>query len=1071
MGKGVGFLIAGGVVLSLVAAGGIIALALNSNHSNSNDSTSHFYPNSNSHDESSNDKNRPAIKLVFYSPGYSDEVLYETKIYEGTFTWNSNLYQGVEPTLEEDGFENTFLGWFSGEYNQVLKENMTFDINDYEFYDDGYLCERKDGKQSLFHVIRYGDQYECRFWPKFYKKSIDRSIVYQSPSGEIYDVVKAPSRIYWDDDAIIDTSYFGKVPKYYNPDYPVKFNNWEYEVASETADWIATATFVQDFDMTRASFNFSNSYFSRSSNSRFITMIHNETSATATITLFRTERELKEIVLGANETAFFDITDGIDSFSGSISGNSDTKRIVYDYYDNNNYIVPAYNEFDDAYSAWDVYTIDLRGIHLSKPLILTDYARIPIDENNYETLKTERIKLYISENIEILVLNGVKGLEIQGDIQASQNGAFDDLLPKIRFPESIRAFSAYEVRSELSYADGKGIYYLGNDSNPYLVAEQGTSNRIATGCVALTNSIQLYGYDANSEVDEYPEIVIPGSVESIDYVDCNYSTIRFEDLRGLKKLGEIKKATIIGDVEFGKDLTYEEDATLLDDCKTETIKFPNNLVFNRNPVEKCDFEKFAITDVVNNSKLIVRDDELYYDGNLLAVPSAKLEGTYYVKEGVKKIYPDAIDEGRSYDFRYNPIGKLQTVILSNSVEEVGYQSRTGAYFYTKGDVPIFDDIIYGCESDGSLVKRDGLIYGLYNDEAYILGYEQSEVPADLIIPDTITARGGNTYPVTRIKRSALYSINLNSIIFGNNLEVIELDALRYMHINSDFFLPSNIKRIEESAFYGMKLSKEIQITFDTDIVDGIDHHAFYWYYNDIEWAKIIPSFVIKASSYDKFYSFFSFNKFYQFPFLPVKQLITTNGEIDNLGHYYGGFDNDVSNLFVEIDNQKICFNEITEIKSESIRIDMLDLSYYFPRLEKLIIPQNLVESYVYDDGIIVDTHYYSLNELMDILLFDKEDLIETSTTMYQFDNLQIDFYFDMSEEEFIDFVKETTFHVFIEEEGNVNLKFDYDGECFYFNSKYIGIYGIPNWMVEADYEIPLKNNATYIFKIRYSTTA
>ena len=480
-------------------------------------------------------------------------------------------------------------------------------------------------------------------------------------------------------------------------------------------------------------------------------------------------------------------------------------------------------------------------------------------------------------------------------------------------------------------------------------------------------------------------------------------------------------------------------------------------------------EKYEVSNVTSSGKLTAQDNELYYDGNLLAVPSISLEGTYFVKEGIKKIYPDAFDEGRDFRNSWDSISKLQAVILSSTVEELGNQSRTGAKFYTRGATPISDEIVYGCESNGTLIKRDGLIYGLYNDEAHILNYNQDEVPADLVIPDTIKARGGHTYPVTRIKRSALNHINLNSIAFGSNLKVIEDKAFSQLRINSDIFFPSNIETIEQNAFTDMQISKEIQIVFDTDVISGVDYNAFYWYYSSFIYDKYIPSIVIKVSSFDMFESLFYHNQHRHFPFFPVKQLITTNGEIPNYGSYFGGFDNDVSNLFIEIDGQKTCFNEISELKVNSYNFEMQDLSYYFPKLEKLTIAQTIIEDYLYDDdwNIVGVSNYYSLFQLMDFLFVDGDSYLEEIKERYQFNDLSIDYYIDLTEEEFIDFVKEQVIICYIEGYDTVNIQFDYDGECFYFDQKYLG-YGFPNWLIEGNYDIPLENNVTYTLKIRYS---
>ena len=352
MGKGLKWLIAGSVIFSVVVVGGIMAIALTNRMHSSNDSNSYYHPDSNSSsypqssDSNDDEDDKLSIRLVFNASNYSNsDILYQTKIYAESFSWNSSLYKGEDPVLVEEGFENTFLGWYSRRYSEVLNEDVACNINDYEFYDDGYQGERKDGKESIFDITKYGNQYICQFWPKFFKKSVNYTVTYQSPSGEIYDVVSVPSRLYGerDKEARLSASYLGRTPTYYNFDYPTKFVGWDIDTRSVNKNMVATAVFDHDFGVTRASINVGGSSFSRDTNGHFITMIHNDSSSTAEVPLYRSNRELREVTIKAHGSLFLDLTDGVDGFSGSINNNSSSKRIIYDYLNDDNYLIPSYN--------------------------------------------------------------------------------------------------------------------------------------------------------------------------------------------------------------------------------------------------------------------------------------------------------------------------------------------------------------------------------------------------------------------------------------------------------------------------------------------------------------------------------------------------------------------------------------------------------------------------------------------------------------------------------------------------------------------------------------------------------
>lgn len=110
----------------------------------------------------------------------------------------------------------------------------------------------------------------------------------------------------------------------------------------------------------------------------------------------------------------------------------------------------------------------------------------------------------------------------------------------------------------------------------------------------------------------------------------------------------------------------------------------------------------------------------------------------------------------------------------------------------------------------SAVGTAGLTYELNEDgESYkVTGYSQT-LPDELVIPDTYNGK-----PVTVVgKRSFMYAEDINSIVVGKNVKVIE--PFSFFRTTAEYIsLPEGLKEIEDSAITGAFISVDIPDTVE-----------------------------------------------------------------------------------------------------------------------------------------------------------------------------------------------------------------------------------------------------------------
>ena len=173
---------------------------------------------------------------------------------------------------------------------------------------------------------------------------------------------------------------------------------------------------------------------------------------------------------------------------------------------------------------------------------------------------------------------------------------------------------------------------------------------------------------------------------------------------------------------------------------------------------------------------------------------------------------------------------------------------------------------------------------------------------------------------------------------------------------------------------------------------------------------------------------------------------------------------------------RTCFNKLSELEVDDVDFDFGAINYYLPNVKRVVCKEKMIaKRYYFDsnDEYAFDEYQREIGNIINYLVNYYEDTKEELKNNFLID--EYEFYIDETEEDFVNYVKEETYKVYVGQDSHgdsvfENRKlFNYVDGVFYIDKTIIDgeYYYYYYRLLEGDYEIPLVGG-TYTMKIRYT---
>ena len=426
----------------------------------------------------------------------------------------------------------------------------------------------------------------------------------------------------------------------------------------------------------------------------------------------------------------------------------------------------------------------------------------------------------------------VKSITIPEGVTTIGDEAFFycQVVEKIIIPDSVTsigddAFYACWFLKGTEYANAR---YIGNDSNPYIVLMEATSEEIES-CVIHENTKFIYE-NAFNYCHNLTRIEIPDGVIQIDefaFFDCSGLTGELKIPSSVKAIGEGafeacfsltsitigKGVTTLGDASFKECLNLKNFVVDIDNTAYQSI---NGNLYSKDGTVLIAYAagKSDTNFTVPNEITTIGDEAFYGCSNLTSIT---------IPNGVTTIGYSAFEN----------CTMLQNVTICNSITSIGYNAFGGC-----------DSLVYSEYSNGyylgnnsnqyvALVKAKSTSIEscVIHENAKIICYsafQDCTYLTDITIPDSVTTIGASAFAysgltsidipdnVTSIGNYAFTECyDLASVTFGSGVTTIGFRAFEFCSSLTSIDIPDNITIIDGYAF--TDCSNLVSVTFGSGV--------------------------------------------------------------------------------------------------------------------------------------------------------------------------------------------------------------------------------------------------------------